>query len=285
MSSDNAAEPLDRETLDRSVDEAAQAVLQRDEAPSDAPPPRARTIAEVARQNGYRVNAPARPDLQPGESVTTVPDRWCPNCQQARAGRKCGVCRTICTRRVEIEDAEEYERGALVSVRDPGRSFFARAGDGGSLEREEAEDLDGEELEEFEELEELEEPQRYQARAGAAPQRTRAQPAPRNQRTPPAKGRNVMSRGQGNTQRSRLVRRGGQVEHISGRPNLRAVQGTAEEQLSALWQNGSVNKELWFGALNAAIAAHKPMNADDVAACADIADAAYIEMMLRENAG
>ena len=92
---------------------------------------------------------------------------------------------------------------------------------------------------------------------------------------------------QSKSQRQRVVRRGGEVVHMTGL-RARSSQGsfaTAEQMLSDQWTQGSIKKELWYQGLVAAVMAHKPETPADVEACAGIADAMYMEMMLRENAG
>jgi hypothetical protein len=42
---------------------------------------------------------------------------------------------------------------------------------------------------------------------------------------------------------------------------------------------------VWVEFLSAAIVAHKPETPDDMDGCGDLADQAYIQMMLRESAG
>jgi hypothetical protein len=205
------------------IDQVAKNLLdQAEEDPQDVEPPpdeerQRRTLEGIAARNGMKVNAPARPDLKPGESITTVPERWCEKCEQPRGGRKCHVCSSICVQRVEIEDAEEYERETLVSERDPGESFFGRR------RQSQAEDEEQQESEE-----------QYERRVGA---RAAARaPAPRHQRTPAARGRNYQMPQPRSNQRSRLVNRGGEVVHMSGRSNAQRRVGTAEEALKPLDQ-------------------------------------------------
>lgn len=45
-----------------------------------------------------------RPDLAPGESVTTVPDRWCEACATARGSRTCPICGARTIERTEDVD-------------------------------------------------------------------------------------------------------------------------------------------------------------------------------------
>lgn len=72
-----------------------------------------------------RVNAPMRPDLKPGETVTYAPDRWCEACSQARGTRLCPICggQTVLKSELSPVDAVplSFERPMSVSLpADPG---------------------------------------------------------------------------------------------------------------------------------------------------------------------
>jgi hypothetical protein len=109
---------------DDEVRAAAQGVLETtgtrraDEAADDG------SVEAVAARTGLKVVEPLRPELAPGESVMTVPDRFCTKCNEARGGRVCGVCRKPTVARLaEGEAAEEYTPPELVrpsrSIRTP----------------------------------------------------------------------------------------------------------------------------------------------------------------------
>ncbi len=66
--------------------------------PPDANPPDDDGDALIARDgdgHGYEVTEPLRPELEPGTSITYKPDRWCAKCQQARASKRCVMCRSV----------------------------------------------------------------------------------------------------------------------------------------------------------------------------------------------
>lgn len=197
-------------------------------------------LQEYARANGLQVNAPARPELQPGESVTTVPDRFCEQCAQPRGGRRCQVCRALTVRVQEIEEAEEYEPERL-----PRRG--ARQA---PPERGDYEEIGGE---------------MFLGRPRGASARGRQM--------------TMRSRNRGDEDDERVV-------HIS--PNRRQGRGrkrTAEDMLSDMWVMQTINLPCWWAAYAALIGAHKPQTPEELAQLATLADAAYIEMMARQQSG
>lgn len=236
-------------------------------------------LQAFAERAGMRVNEPLRPDLQPGETVTTTPERWCPNCETARAGRKCPVCRALTLAEAPEPEPEEED--------------------------------DPEEEERFERMEQTRaelEQRRGGAVAGAHrdtsrwdPPRPRVQAEPtmerstRLQRTPPAnRGRQerfVMQQrrrqrasAQGGYQDGDFDDMGRVVQITRGRGAGRGNRGMpAEQRLANMWVNGQIDLEVWSKLYAATITATGAQNEAEIEYAAQLTDAAYLEIISRQE--
>lgn len=230
-------------------------------------------LGRFARARGLRVNAPARPELKPGESVTTEPERWCNNCEEPRGGRRCHVCKGLTVANIAIEEAPEYEPAPFIRREPPQRQ--QRYVEEPRFE------------EEFEEMPE----QRAsvgsaQGRFGRVMSQPRPDPAPapaRHRGAPPMQQRTQQRRQPRHLQ---PVGDAYEEQETPTRRNRHARQRasrTAEQELTELWLSGTVNLPLWYQGYAALLEGCQ--TAEEVEFAAELADFAYIEMMARQRGG
>lgn len=276
-------EPAIARELAQAVAGAAGDELPGDRADSPAGnvralPNKPRELERFARENGMRLNEPARPELEPGESVTTEPDRWCPRCEQPRGGRKCRACKVLTVPNVPIGEAPEYEHPRLLRRREE------------RFEREPEPERFDERFEDEPDDEQEYEDEPISAAMGAAPEPSRFGRHITPARRPERRGAPTMSQQQQRQQQHRRprLRPVGDAYEDQETPSRRGRHGlgggrhvrSAEQMLNEQWASGTVDKAVWSTFLASLLQGCR--TEDDVERAAELADAAYIELMARQ---
>lgn len=229
----------------------------------------------VELEPGLRVVEPLRPDLRPGETIMTVPERWCPKCEQARGGKICPKCRTWTEQRLaDGELAEEYEKPEFVrrhelESEDEEEPMRVQVGEDA---RDEVRTLRA--MIERMERERDEEIRQRITRAQRFPQRTERVMAQttRQQRRQPLRTVNGFDAEDDE----------GVFETVSRREGGgRRRKHSAEDMYEGQWKDGSINTAQYV-TLFAAIV-HGAQTLEDVARAAELADEAYIQIMARQQ--
>lgn len=277
---------------------------QEETPPADTPAES--DIERIGREQSLRVIPPARPDLKPGETVTSVPERWCEKCEEARPKRRCAICGGFTVRRLPPDavpedlgpprptDAELEELEELPEFEDDAGELEGDAGELEEREERAAPRDDGRRrsgipprprvderalarrVRELEERErELAERERAQARSRTTAGGARGERSGRMSTSRIARGRRQVVDYDDEIQETPSRR-----DRFNGRRNRR----TPEEQLEQQWTDQNVRVDHWVQ-LYAGILASRPVESrEDVEAAAELADAAYIEIMARQQA-
>lgn len=262
-------------------------------------------VAAVAARRGLQAVEPLRPELAPGESVMTVPDRFCEKCQEPRGGRTCAKCqRPTVPRLKEGEVAEEYTKPPLTRVSRPLRQPRFRQVSAEERAQEPDDELDDEppepprrsvraprpepvelelddgpvrddeleqnraELAEMRELLREMRGQLIQQATGARRQGERM--APRQQQVRMARRREVERDEHEFDTPSRQQSRGG-----------RRGQASVETRMAQQWDEATINLDAWTRFYGAVLTGARTV--EEVEAAAELADEAYIQMMQRQH--
>jgi hypothetical protein len=200
----------------------------------------------------FVLTEPLRPELEPGTSVTYKPDRWCAACQEARASKRCVVCRavtvpnTVNAGQPQVMDPAELARRDLAQL-ELEQGALAGIDDDREPEPERA-------------------PRRPYVRdvsAPRAPQDSRFNPRARQQERPPMKPQQRYQRDYDDE--------GRQYGGTRGRVT------TPQEQLDTLWVKAIVDEVKWSSfAAGFAAGGASPLEA------ANMADDLYAELIARQ---
>lgn len=258
---------------------------------------------------------PLMPELEPGRTITTTPERWCPQCGQARGGTVCAVCGGRCRVRGETDPVQAPQLPPDGEMDDaPVLELDAAPGSETQLEPAEVDRL----------LDEVRVPRQLR-RAAPAPfkpsaglERMRARAAELNAPPPEppivqrAAGRSLVSAAIAEQHVNRpwepltgprreppyrrrtpmppqpqrtYDERGREVQTMGGGP--RRGQLTAEDQLVQFWGNAKVDLSVWSQFASAFAAHPGVVNSEtglpDPQLAADLADQLYVELIQRQG--
>lgn len=240
---------------------------------------------------------PYRPDLRPGQSVTAVPDLWCLTCEKPRGGTTCGICGGV-TCSPPLEEAQRVhtkyqptssnggstmERQTPGSADGPSAAPAARDVASESTIRARLPWLGGASKREPSESRAAVEPSRSESAEDVPTVSERPRPlrvgSDINTNEQHSRG-SIMrdSRDAAGRRNDDVDERGRPIHRVGGK---RQVQQHVDQAYIQHWTDDcKVRKDLWVSLLGSAMVGK---TVEEVPIAAKMADAAYIELMLREN--
>lgn len=200
----------------------------------------------------FVLTEPLRPELEPGTSITYKPDRWCASCKEARASKRCVVCRAVTVPNTVNAGQPQVLDPAELARRDLAQLELEQ----GALAGIDEDDREPERA-----------PRRPYVRDVSAPRRNDSRavnPRARQQERPPMKPQQRYQRD--------YEEDGRQYGGSRGRVT------TPQEQLDVLWSKANVDQAKWCEmAAGFAAGGASPQEA------ANMADELYAELIARQQ--